>query len=166
MIVMPVQSKKYGLHYIFIDGEDFDKIKGYTWGISKYNELDSFRATTSICVNGKQKKISMQSLIIKRPEGMIIDHKDRNPLNNTKNNLRICTQKHNRMNSKKRSGAKYSEYKGVSFNKRCSKYFSTIGVNNKRIFLGNFDLEIDAAKAYNESALIYYKEYAVLNVIK
>jgi len=68
--------------------------------------------------------------------------------------------------SSKKSGSKHSLYKGVSFNIRQKKYVATISVNKKRLFLGYYSNEVDAVKAYNESAIKYYGEFANLNVIE
>ena len=37
--------------------------------------------------------------------------------------------------------------------------------NYKEIFLGRFETEIDAALAYNKSAIKYFGEYALLNEV-
>ena len=62
------------------------------------------------------------------PKGMVIDHKDRNPLNNSLNNLRICTQAENTRNSKGRGGK--SKYKGV-FKNRQGKWTAQISRKGK-----------------------------------
>jgi hypothetical protein len=42
-------------------------------------------------------------------------------------------------------------------------WVARITVNKKRMSLGSFKSEIDAAKAYDEAALKYYGNYAKLN---
>jgi group I intron endonuclease len=59
-----------------------------------------------------------------------------------------------------------SKYKGVSFSKNKKKYKAYIVVNGKQIHLGYFDNETDAAKKYNEAAIMYYGEKAILNIIE
>jgi len=59
-----------------------------------------------------------------------------------------------------------SQYIGVSWDKRGSKWVSYISVNSKRKFLGYFKNEIDAAIIYNSAAILYYGESAILNNIE
>ena len=94
----------------------------------------------------------------------VVDHIDHNGLNNQKANLRICTHKENIIHSKKRLGTS-SKYKGVCFDKSRNRWKAEIKVQNKRIQLGRFLLETDAAIKYNEYALKYHGEFANLNII-
>ena len=59
-----------------------------------------------------------------------------------------------------------SKYVGVYFRKNKNKYEATIWVNKKTKWLGRYDLEEEAAKAYNEAALKYFGSDAKLNIIK
>lgn len=61
---------------------------------------------------------------------------------------------------------KYSEYRGISFDKRNGKWTSTLIINGKNKHLGRFDSEHDAARMYNFWAIDLYGEFARLNVIK
>ena len=59
-----------------------------------------------------------------------------------------------------------SKYRGVSYNKQKQKYEAYITHNKKRHMIGYFNIEIEAAKAYNNKALeLYGAEYKHLNII-
>lgn len=58
-----------------------------------------------------------------------------------------------------------SKYKGVSFQKDINKWTSKIAVNKKRVYLGSYDSEEDAALAYNKAALEIFGENAKINTI-
>lgn len=98
---------------------------------------------------------------------VIIDHANMNTLDNTKDNLRICSIKENVRNRNKQKN-NTSGYKGV-YKRRDRKlrpYNAFIHVNRKKINLGTFDNPNDAAKAYNKAAVNYHGEFARLNIIE
>ena len=58
-----------------------------------------------------------------------------------------------------------SKYKGVSWNKRSTKWLAKIKKNGKVHYIGTFTLETEAALAYNKEALELNGEYAYLNKV-
>jgi hypothetical protein len=67
------------------------------------------------------------------------------------------------MNREKRNGNNTSKYKGVGFHSARKKWRARIKIEGEEISLGYWDNEIDAAKAYDRAAVIYFKEFACLN---
>jgi hypothetical protein len=92
----------------------------------------------------------------------VVDHINRNPLDNRKANLRIITRSQNMMNKTSQSSSS-SKYIGVSFDKNRNKWVAQIAYQGKHKFLGRFNNEIDAAKARDAGTLKYFKEYGNLN---
>jgi len=90
-----------------------------------------------------------------------IDHIDGNGLNNQKYNLRKADGK-NVVNRQKFKNST-SKYKGVFWNKKLGKWQTQIRVNKKAIYLGLFEDDIEAAKAYDKVAIAYFGEFAKLN---
>ena len=91
----------------------------------------------------------------------MIDHADRNPLNNCIDNLREATSSQNQQNTTRR---KTNKYKGVFHEKRRPNLWrARIGVNNEDLCLGYFSSEIEAARAYDKAALKHFGEFAKLN---
>lgn len=115
-------------------------------------------------VNDSKPRKAMHRFIIEAPKGMVVDHINGNKLDNRKSNLRICTQSGNTANGPIRS-SNSSGFKGVSWDKRSSKWSVDITKDYKHIYGGKFDNLADAAKRYNELAIKFHGQFAKLNVI-
>ena len=101
--------------------------------------------------------------------GLVVDHINHDPLDNTRANLRVCTQGQNMKNQKKNKrkdgNPTSSKYKGVYKwqYKKTIKFKSTIWNNGEQKYLGYFDTEIEAAMAYDEAAREKHGVFAALN---
>ena len=104
----------------------------------------------------------MHRLIMKAQDGIQVDHRSHDGLDNTHCNLRLATNKQNTQNSRL-SKNNTSGYKGVS--RFRSKWQAGIKVNYRRIHIGHFDTAEEAALAYNDAAQKHFGEFAVLNNI-
>jgi hypothetical protein len=94
-----------------------------------------------------------------------IDHINGNGLDCRRENMRVCTNAENRRNMRKTRGA--SRFKGVA---KCRTnanriWHAYIWFNNRKINLGCYPTEEEAARAYNAAALQYHGEFACLNEI-
>ncbi len=147
----------YG-RYSFFDTEDTTKILGFTWNINSEGYVSAF----SHLDGEKRVQVLLHRLLMGFPDGKHIDHVNHKPFDNRKVNLRECTHIQNNQNRRKRSGCT-SQYKGVSWYKTKKRYIAAITYNKKRIKLGYFKSEYDAAKAYDEAALKYFGPFAKLN---
>ncbi len=94
----------------------------------------------------------------------IVDHIDMNVRNNKLSNLRVSNKSLNAMNYIKNGENCSSKYKGVSYHKQSGKWHAYIGSQKKRINLGLFKDEKQAALAYDKKASELYGEYARLNL--
>ncbi len=115
----------------------------------------------------KYRYIYLHQIVMgKPPKGLVIDHINRNKLDNRKSNLRFCRQMGNAQNKTSSSG-----YKGVHYQKKNAKYpncrvwVAQITKNYKTYHLGSFRTPEEAAKAYNQAATELHGEYAVLNTL-
>jgi len=149
-----------------VDDEDYEWLNQWKW--CAYKHRYTFYAHR--CVWNKGKKITMKmhreilGLILK--DGKVGDHKDRNGLNNQKDNLRIVNNSLNGYNCKMQT-SNTSGYRGVN---HCEKQYGywrvRIGVNRQRIECGMFKNILDAAKVYDKAAIKYYGDNAILNFPK
>lgn len=149
-----IQIKTSKGQKIIIDPDDFEKCAKYSWCISKTGY-----AVANI--RGKVTKMHRYILGIKDPN-IVIDHINRNPLDNRKENLRLCTP---RENSRNTSVSKNNKTKclGISIVKKTGKYRARIMVNGKEINLGRYDNIEDAKKVRKEAEMKYFKEFAPIN---
>ena len=89
---------------------------------------------------------------------LFIDHIDGNKLNNHFSNLREVTIKQNNENRGKQKNNS-SGYKGVTFNKRLSKFIAQIQHNSKQFHIGTFDTALEASQAYEQKAKSLFSNY-------
>ena len=101
-----------------------------------------------------------KNLLGKQQKGFVIDHINRNKLDNRLENLRVITSRENSYNRTK-SSTSNNKYKGVI--KRNNKYVASITKDGIRREIGGFDNEEDAAKTYDMMAQELFGEFAGLN---
>ncbi len=160
-----IKSPKFGIKECIIDTEDYIKIEKYNWHVTYKKNTSNFYATTNLYIpeTKKMTTIKMHSIILNCKKREIVDHKDFNGLNNCKKNIRKSNFNQNVWNVRKYTGK--SKFKGVHFRKDRGKWIARIGFNGKRLTLGSFNNEIDAAKCFNEAAKKYQGEFAYLNEV-
>ena len=141
-----------------VDDEDFEWLSQHVW-IVKRSDRGYLYARTSTTKGG----IYMHRLLLNAPEGMQVDHINHNGLDNRRQNMRLCTNSQNSYNSLAHRKPKTSHFKGVCWHKSTQKWLAQIGIDWKRLHLGIFDSEEDAAKAYDAKAIELFGEFALLN---
>lgn len=106
--------------------------------------------------------ISLHRFIKNPPNDMVVDHINRNTLDNRRSNLRVCTHTENVRNSGL-SSLNTTGFKGVYYAKDVDKYRARLRCNGESVSLGYYSNPIDAAIAYDKKAIEIYGEYAFTN---
>lgn len=147
---VPLKIKHLGKTYFaWVDEEDYTKIYRYGWCIgSRHGKVLDVHAK----MNNKTVKLHRHLMGCKSGDEKIVDHIDRDPLNNCKTNLRVATYSINNRSVTKKANTS-SQFPGVCWNKRSRKWRANIKINRRNKFLGNFVIEEMAAKVYRDAAL-------------
>lgn len=134
---------------ITVSAEDIGVVSGIRWNVDRLGYAKtSYSKMMHVLIIGDTPQ-----------KGLFIDHVNGNPSDNRRSNLRFATPKQNSANSKPRKG---HLYKGVSKMSN-GKYSASIGQNGKKVWLGTYKTQEQAAKAYDMAAISFSGEYARLN---
>lgn len=149
---------------ILVDDELVVELAQYTWMISRRNRRGK---TTEYAVrrewsNNEATTIYMHRQISNAAKEDVVDHINRNTLDNRRGNLRNTTNSHNEQN-KEPYGT--TGLKGVYLHQSTSKFLCRIHKDGKNHYLGYFHDKYDAARMYNFWALDMYGEDAYINKI-
>jgi hypothetical protein len=156
MKLIPLTQGKFAK----VSNKVFDDLNKFKW---QYYSSDRRNGVGYAVRSESGNLITMHSQIISIPPGFICDHIDRDGLNNTDENLRVCTVSQNAMNKAGNKNTK-SGYKGVKFyEKRKSKYRACINVGEHEIGLGYYMTAEEAALAYDSAAKKHFGEFARTN---
>ncbi len=142
--------------YHYCDDEDYEYLNSFKWTSVKgyvFRRLDR-----SNVIYLHQEVAKRMGMILE--DGEEIDHKDRNRSNNQRNNLRPASDSQAAVNRTKRGTV--SKYKGLK-SKKNGKWEVSCGLNGVEIYIGVFNTQEEAARAYDRSAKRLHGEFAVLN---
>lgn len=142
--------------YLLIDAADADFVNQWTWSLGN----DGY-ARRSEWV-GRQKRsilLHRELLGLKHRDGLEGNHIDRDRLNCRRRNLRIASKPGNRQNRPSYRNAT-SQFRGVHWSKAAGKWTAQIKADGRRMHLGVFASEADAAEAAR-SARARLMPYAV-----
>ena len=151
--IYEINSKKYGKIEVLLDNEDYERVVNERYSLSvTYDEtIHNFYVAFT-----KKPQYSTSRLLhrylLNPPKGLTIDHINRNPLDNRRCNLKICTQFENNQNQSHNTSGKV----GVSYFKKDNKYKAYIKVNGKQISLGMYKDFKDAVKARIKAEKKYF----------
>ena len=148
-------QKNIKIGEFIIDLEDIEKVKYHKWRVSHNHVI------TGLPAKKTQKDLSWVILSCedKIKQNYVVDHKDGNPYNNKKNNLRLCEQKENLLNKSFISN-NTSGFIGVSYRENCNRYDPEIRKGNTRCHLGYTKSFEEAVYARMLAETIVFKDFA------
>jgi hypothetical protein len=146
-------------YFALVDDEDYERVAKIKWilkpsGCTRY--AHGWNKQT-------KRQVVMHRYILGIESGSrpLVDHVNLDGLDNRRSNLRLCTNSQNGANRRHNRSHTTSRFKGVG--KRGNRWQAQIQVAGRRVKIGCFSSEEDAARAYNDAAVAIWGEYARLN---
>jgi hypothetical protein len=120
---------------VAIDADDAPAARMHKWCVGMHRD-SYFAVITSAWTPGVgQKTVVLARYLLNAPHGLEVDHKDRDPLNCRRGNLRIVTQPQNRQNLSS-DGMGSLRTRGVTFAQ--GHYVARVTLDGRLHHLGNF----------------------------
>ena len=145
-----------------VDDDDYERLNQYNWCYAYGYAVRSGKKS-------KEKREPLKFMhheVLERKDGYVIDHANRNTLDNRKQNLRYADMSQNKANSRLRHGRSKSGYTGVYYVKRLDKYRARYQAYGKRKCLGYYATAEEAAKVYDKAMIKAFGDYAVTNIMQ
>lgn len=143
--------------FAIVDDEDYEAVSAFKWRKNKSGK-ECYPVTGHNDSGGVR---FLHRVIMRAPKGSMVDHKNGDVLDNRKENLRFCSYTENARNMAPRGGT--SRFKGVRWLTGKNRWKAEIGMDKRRVHIGYFTNEEDAARAYDHAALQHYGEFARTN---
>lgn len=162
MITIDIKSKVYGDNKILLSPCDY-YLSMLNWHV--YQDGNILYAASNVRRRDRKgfKRFRLHRAIMKNESG-VIDHANRNGLDNRRENLRVVTTMENGYN-RTLSKNNTTGFKGVVFDKRVGRFKAKIKAAGRYYFGGHFNSATDAARKYNEMARELHGEFAYQNPI-
>jgi hypothetical protein len=159
--VSPIPRNKDGFayisykdHQICVDDDIWHQLNQQRWYVDK---------NTGYAFNNDL--VTMHRLLMPCDDKTkVIHHINGNRIDNRRQNLEIVSATENAHQKKEKSKNATSRYFGVAYHKPTKKWMAQIKKDRIKHYLGIYENEQDAAKAYNEKALELYGHSANLNL--
>lgn len=161
-LIQPIDYKLVALtkgQVAKVSNEDFESLITRSW------YMDTAQYAGGRCAPRLMHRYVFEVLMGQAvPEGMVIDHANRDTLDNRRENLRLATPSQNTANSAGQQNTT-SRYKRVCWSIWHQGWQVNITKDGRQFDLGIYDDEIEAAYIYDQFALALFGEFAYFNLI-
>lgn len=147
--------------FAIVDKEDEGWLSQWKWSANARRGGRGFNACRRVYKDGGQSLVYMHRVITECPDGLEVDHINGDPLDNRRENLRVCTHKTNTHGYLPPVGR--SRYRGVSWHKSWKRWIVRIVVGKERLPLGGFTSQEEAARAFDRAVIKHRDSLAFTN---
>jgi hypothetical protein len=152
---------------IKVDAEDFATLSERSWRVIYRGKEKKPLVVTSLRMGQSSRTMSLGQYLLRPKKGkMAYPRQWSEGLDYRKENIVICSMKERQRMLPKRADKTSSQYRGVSYIRSKKIWRARIEKNNKAYFLGDFENEIIAARAYNKAAKDLFGDLAYQNDLK
>ena len=161
-IWLPLRNRQREiLAYTLIDECDRD-LAELTWSRNGGGYAQHFEPLRE--GSGRGRRVLLHRAILAAPDGLEVDHINRNRLDNRRCNLRLATRSENARNTKLAENNTCG-YKGVRFIDAVSRWGAVVIFDRESYWLGLYETPEQAAFAYDLGAVALHGEFASPNFL-
>lgn len=142
-----------------VDDEDFEYLSRFKWRLDNAGYAKRTISRSEKKPEDKGYNRYMHYDILPRKEGLFMDHKNHDRLDNRRENLRHCTFSQNQANAVRPVGK--TGYRGVHLSG--NRWQARVKKNGVDHYTKHYSTPLEAAQAYNELATNLHGDFAVLN---
>jgi hypothetical protein len=142
--------------FAMVDEEDYEYANQHRWFAEQHKHT-----TYAMSTLGEGQRTGLHTYLMEPSDDMEVDHKDRNGLNCTTVNMRLCTRRQNMFNRVRRNDT--TGYRGVTETPSQGFKVQIRDAHGVRRYVGIFNSAQEAARAYDTAAVEYHGEFATLN---
>lgn len=140
-----------------VDADLYPELSKHKWSVT----FNGNRVYARRKEPGVKKHIYLHHAILPKKLGLTVDHRNSETpfcvLDERRSNLRYATKQEQRLNSRKQPKS-FGDYKGIQWSK--GKWQASICINGEKTYLGRFQTQEEAAKAYDAAAVTLHGEFA------
>lgn len=139
------------VEHALVDDADYERLAQFRWEHRRDGQAGSVNRLQYFS-DGSQREIVLAREVfgLDADDPRLVDHVDRDPLNNQRSNLRAVPGHAENMQNKGSYAGTSSSYRGVSWHRGQCKWVARCRLGGRLHWLGSFDDELEAARAASE----------------